>query len=281
MAANLYAKYLEGMKGRWDKQKAASKAAAAGAKVPDNTYLAKLQKSEMRQMKQKDEDKKEIMALAIMHTFLITEGDYAGQKLFIFDKTATDENIMHLQKNFRLLGEDMDDGDPSKIPACCEAMTRRKPGVRLNAKTNDKGFQNIYIQKAVDLDDATPDISGAEDAGDPTTDGVEIEVPEPAATPPKAAKAATKPKTTPKAPVAEPEPVDVEEVVEEVVEAGDPEYSVGDAVQFKMKGAAVRGLVFSDPEMKDGELKMIVKNDAEPRQKVWVKLSDPNLAKVD
>lgn len=278
-SAALFDKQLKAMKARFDALK--DKAKKGGGDVPTGPYLCRLSRIEPKMFNMKDDEGKPMSVLGAQATFLVVDGEQAGERIMWWPKFHTDDKMLYFLRDLRKLGVDTDveeiDG------ALFQRLTARKPAVRISVewKTGDNGveYQNIYLKQGVDLEPAN--VAAHEEVAIEEPGDSEPEAEEPTPTPaPKAsgnkppkgpakkAPAAAEPDPEPEAeePDAEPDP-------EPDTEPEAPALEAGDEAQFKAKGKVMRGLV---KKIEGGKAYIRVGDQTWP-----VSLDFPSLAKVD
>lgn len=225
-AAALYMKRLKKLKEAWDGAKEDS-SKSSSFQIEDGKKKGKLSNMEIRTNTQNKD------WLHVFCEFTIVEGDETGKHAYIRWGLETDENLVHLQRNLRKLGVEVDDMDPEELPDIVETLLKQKPTCKLTVKTNGD-YQNVYIDKLLNDDD-----EGGDEGSEPEVDEDEDDD-NPRVRPGKAGKK----KDEDKEPGEDDEKEDEKEDEEETVDKGAE-------VAFKLNGKKTTGLVIrSNPSKK-------------------------------
>lgn len=138
-----------------------------GIEVPDGPYIGVLTGAET---KVSAEDWN-----YVDFNFTIQEGEQEDQLLSKRDGLETEENIVWLMRDLARLGVEVDDleiDDKDELDAMLTELVGVAPKVRLVAKTNDKGYQNVFINKLLEVGEPSGDGSDVFEKGD----RVEVEI---------------------------------------------------------------------------------------------------------
>jgi len=204
---------LQELNRRWKEQRAKAKETGSGRRFPDGRYLGRLTNMTM--------DIGDDVTAVMEFTFL--DGDHTGQthKKFHNNLIQSDRGMEFLGADLMKFGYDPDEiADFSQIEKIAKELTKRKPGVRLQLKTNTSrttgnDFQATYINAVLtdeELEDLIED-GGSDDDEEPASGASEDDNSE------------------------------EEDSDEEESEDEEPEASVGMRVRFEWKGEKKEGTI--------------------------------------
>lgn len=147
-----FSKKAAGLKGMWKtaKKQMEEEGDIFGITVEDGPYIAQLTAASV----------KESAAgwPYVDWEFTVLEGDSEGEAVSRRSGIETEENLVWLMRDFVRFGLDPDEldiNDKDDLEEVLTQLVKAAPKCRIFAKTNDAGYQNIFINKVIEIEETS------------------------------------------------------------------------------------------------------------------------------